>query len=95
MVVSIAYRLGVFGFFSHPELSQQQSINSNFGLLDQIAALQWVQQHIAAFGGDKNQVTVFGESAGAANIGYLMVSPLANGLFQRAIHQSSHLSTPP
>ena len=89
IVVSIAYRVGVFGFFAHPELSQQQNINTNFGLLDQIAALQWIQQHINHFGGDANNITVFGESAGAANISYLMASPLAKGLFHRAIHQSA------
>ena len=87
VVVSIAYRLGVFGFFSHPELVQSDA-PANFGLLDQVAALKWVQQNIHQFGGDKNNVTVFGESAGAANIGNLMLSPLADGLFQRAISQS-------
>lgn len=89
VVVSIAYRLGVFGFFAHPQLSQQQAISANFGLLDQIAALKWIQQHIHAFGGDAQNITVFGESAGAANIAYLIASPLAKGLFQRAIHQSA------
>ncbi len=84
VVVSIAYRLDVFGFFSHPELEV-----SNFGLLDQIAALQWVQQNVTAFGGDKNNVTVFGESAGAASIGFLLASALAKGLFHRATHQSA------
>ncbi len=84
VVVSIAYRVGVFGFFGHPQLDG----NANFGLQDQIAALQWVQDHIAAFGGDAGNVTVFGESAGAADIGYLMASPPARGLFRRAISQS-------
>ncbi|MGI9295795.1 MAG: carboxylesterase/lipase family protein [Pseudomonadales bacterium] len=89
VVVSIAYRLGVFGFFSHPQLSDQQAVSANFGLLDQIAALHWVQENIRQFGGDPNRVTVFGESAGAADIAYLMTSPLSEGLFQRAIHQSA------
>jgi para-nitrobenzyl esterase len=87
VVVSIAYRHGVFGFFGHPEL-RRQAAPTNFGLLDQLAALQWVQEHIAAFGGDAENVTLFGESAGAANIGYLMASPAARGLFRRAISQS-------
>jgi para-nitrobenzyl esterase len=84
VVVSIAYRHGVFGFFGHPELEGA----TNFGLLDQIAALRWVQSHIGAFGGDPANVTLFGESAGAANIGYLLASPAAAGLFRRAISQS-------
>lgn len=84
VVVSIAYRLDVFGFFSHPDLDQ-----SNFGLLDQIAALRWVQDNIGRFGGNPGNVTVFGESAGGASIAYLMASPRAQGLFQRAIQQSA------
>ena len=84
VVVSIAYRHGVFGFFGHPELDG----TTNFGLLDQLAALRWVQEHIAAFGGDAGNVTIFGESAGAADIGYLMATPMAQGLFRRAISQS-------
>ena len=83
VVVSIAYRVGALGFFSHPELQ-----HANFGLLDQIAGLKWIQQNIAKIGGDPNNITVAGESSGASNIGYLMASPLAKGLFQRAIHQS-------
>ncbi len=84
VVVSIAYRVGIFGFFGHPELQGQ----TNFGLLDQVAALRWVHEHIAVFGGDAQNVTVFGESAGAADIGYLMTSPMARGLFRRAISES-------
>ena len=87
VVVTIAYRLGVFGFFSHPSLRGSPA-PANFGLLDQIAALHWVRQHIRAFGGDPTRVTVAGESAGAADIGYLLASPLARGLFARAISQS-------
>ena len=84
VVVSIAYRLDVFGFFSHPELEI-----SNFGLLDQIVAFEWIKQNIRGFGGDPENITAFGESVGASSIGYLMVSPLSRGLFHRAIHQSN------
>ena len=83
IVVTIAYRLGVFGFFSHPELQ-----HANFALLDQIAALKWLKNNIAAVGGDPDLITVSGESAGANNLSYLMASPLAQGLFQRVIYQS-------
>ena len=83
VVVSIAYRLGVFGFMSLPGLPE-----SNFALQDQIAALRWVKQNIAAFGGDASGVTVAGESSGANNIAYLLASPAARGLFHRAIMQS-------
>jgi para-nitrobenzyl esterase len=84
VVVSLAYRVGIFGFFGHAELDGA----ANFGLRDQIAALHWVREHIVAFGGDAENVTLFGESAGAADIGYLMRSPAARGLFRRAISQS-------
>jgi len=83
IVITIAYRLGVFGFFAHPELSE-----TNFGLLDQIAALTFIRTHAEAIGGDPNRITVMGESSGANSIGWLITSPLAEGLFQRAIHQS-------
>jgi para-nitrobenzyl esterase len=90
VVVSIAYRLSVFGFYAHPELTAESGTGSsgNYGLLDQIAALEWVRDNIAAFGGDRDNVTVFGESAGGGNIGHLMLSPLARGLFKNAIRQS-------
>jgi para-nitrobenzyl esterase len=84
VVVTIAYRLGIFGFFSHPELE-----HANFGLLDQIAALQWIRDNAAALGGDPDNITLMGESSGARNLAYLLASPLAEGLFQRAIHQSN------
>ncbi len=87
VVVSIAYRLGVFGFFGHPELRSSPT-PANFGLLDQVAALGWVHDSIAAFGGDPANVTVFGESAGGADITYLLASPRATGLFRRAITES-------
>ena len=90
IVVSIAYRLGVFGFLAHPDLTRETSYASsgNYGLLDQLEALRWVQAHIEKFGGDRSNVTVFGESAGAGNIGYLLASPMADGLFHKAVMQS-------
>ena len=83
VVVSIAYRLGVFGYFSHPDLDQ-----ANFGLLDQIEALRWIKRNIASVGGDPSNITIAGESAGANNIVQLLASPLATNLFQRAVVQS-------
>lgn len=93
VVVSVQYRLGVFGFFAHSELDKESPHNTsgNYGLLDQIAALKWVRDNIAAFGGDPNSVTVFGESAGAEDIGVLLASPLSEGLFARAIAESGPL----
>jgi para-nitrobenzyl esterase len=93
VVVTINYRLGPFGFLAHAALSAEspEGVSGNYGLLDQIAALHWVQRNIAGFGGDPGNVTVFGESAGAISILDLLVSPLAEGLFQRAISQSGIL----
>jgi para-nitrobenzyl esterase len=90
IVVTINYRLGVLGFFAHPELSKESThhASGNYGILDQIAALQWVRSNIANLGGDPGNVTVFGESAGSTNIGMLLCSPLAAGLFHRAILES-------
>ena len=90
VVVTINYRLGVMGFFSHPELTAKSPRHSsgNYGLLDQIAALAWVQKNIAQFGGDPQNVTLFGESAGAIDSAMLMTSPLATGLFRRVISES-------
>ena len=87
VVVTVGYRLGVFGFFSHPELAAA-GVSPNFGLQDQIAALRWVQANIGAFDGNADNVTVFGESAGGKDIGYLLASPQARGLFKRVIVQS-------
>ena len=88
--VSFNYRLNAFGFLAHPALTAESEHGSsgNYGLLDQIAALRWIQRHIAFFGGDPSRVTIFGESAGATDVVYLMSSPLASGLFHRAILQS-------
>src|SRR5262245_21629288 len=90
IVVSANYRVGPLGFLAHPELSREseRGVSGNYGLLDQIAALRWVQKNIAAFGGDPAQVTIFGQSAGAISVADLMRSPLAKGLFARAIAQS-------
>jgi para-nitrobenzyl esterase len=90
VLVALQYRLGVFGFLSHPALTRESAAGAagNFALLDQIAALRWVQANIAAFGGDPGNVTLFGHSSGAEDIGLLLVSPLARGLFTRAIEES-------
>jgi para-nitrobenzyl esterase len=90
VVVTINYRLGPLGFLVHPLLSKESAhgISGNYGLLDQIAALKWVQKNIAAFGGNPDQVTIFGQSAGSRSVSLLMISPLSSGLFHRAIAQS-------
>jgi para-nitrobenzyl esterase len=90
VLVTFNYRLGPFGFFSHPELTKESGHNAsgNQALADSIAVLQWVKTNIAAFGGDPGNVTIFGESAGAAMVGGLVGSPVAKGLFHRAISES-------
>jgi len=90
VLVTINYRLGPLGYLVHPLLAaeSEQHASGNYGTLDQIAALKWVQQNIAAFGGDPGRVTIFGESAGSWSVNHLMATPLAKGLFQRAIGQS-------
>ena len=89
-MVSLNYRLGVFGFLAHPELSAESAhrVSGNYGLLDQQAALRWVRRNIAAFGGDPRRVTIFGQSAGGQSVIAQLVSPLARGLFARAISES-------
>lgn len=90
--VSINYRVGAFGFMAHPALSKEQNnASGNYGILDQIAALQWVKKNIAAFGGDPSRVTIAGQSAGSMSVNCLVASPLAKGLFQQAILQSGGL----
>ncbi len=88
--VSFNYRLGRFGFFAHPALTKEDASGplGNYGYMDQIAALKWVRANIAAFGGDPSEVTIFGESAGGGSVLTLMTSPMAKGLFQRAIVES-------
>jgi para-nitrobenzyl esterase len=88
--VSINYRVGVFGFFAHPELTKESPnhASGNYGLMDQIAGLKWVQHNIAAFGGDPNNVTIAGQSAGSTSVNCLVATPLAKGLFQKAIAES-------
>ncbi|HEY2050429.1 MAG TPA: carboxylesterase family protein [Caulobacteraceae bacterium] len=96
VLVTLNYRLGRLGFFAHPALAQGSPDGglANFGLMDQIAALKWVKANIAAFGGDPANVTVFGESAGGQSVNALLVSPLARGLFAKAISESSFGRSP-
>lgn len=96
VVVSIAYRLGALGFLAHPGLSDEAGgVSGNYGLLDQVAGLEWVRDNIEAFGGDPGNVTAFGESAGAISVSMLAASPRAKGLFHRAIAQSGGSFAPP
>ena len=90
VVVTVNYRLNIFGFFAHPELSSEVSTHSsgNYGLLDQVAALKWVQNNIASFGGNPSRVTIAGESAGSISVSAQMASPLSRGLFEGAIGES-------
>jgi para-nitrobenzyl esterase len=96
IVVTINYRLGALGFLAHPELNResQYAVSGNYGLLDQIAALKWVNRNIAAFGGDPDKVTIFGQSSGSFSASMLISSPLAKGLFHRAIGQSGGVFEP-
>lgn len=97
VVVSINYRLGALGWLAHPGLSAEspENISGNYGLMDQIEALRWVRRNIDAFGGDPDNVTIAGESAGALSVLYLMAAPEARGLFHRAIAQSAYMITQP
>lgn len=96
IVVVPNYRLGVFGFLSHPDLTKEslQKASENYGLLDQVAALQWVARNVAAFGGDPQNVTLAGQSAGSFSVSVLMASPLAQGQFQKAIGESGGFYPP-
>ena len=91
--MTVNYRLGAFGFMTHPELSAESphGASGNYAILDQIQALKWVQENIASFGGDPENVTIFGESAGGTSVYLLTATPLAKGLFHRAILQSPWL----
>ena len=90
LFVSINYRVGIFGFFVHPELTQESAnhASGNYGLMDQVAALQWVKKNIASFGGDPANVTIAGQSAGSMSVNCLVASPLGKGLFKKAIAES-------
>lgn len=91
VLVTLNYRLGALGFMAHPELSREADYGAsgNYGILDQIAALRWIRANVAAFGGDPKSITIFGESAGAGSVNILQASPLAKGLFDKAIGQST------
>jgi para-nitrobenzyl esterase len=96
IVVTIAYRVGPLGFLAHPELTRESPHHSsgNYGLMDQIAALEWIQRNIAGFGGDAKNVTIAGQSSGSISVSILMASPRAKGLFQRAVGESGGLLEP-
>ena len=97
IVVSIAYRVGQLGFLAHPELSAESpnGVSGNYGILDQIAALKWIKKNISQFGGDPDNITIAGESAGGISVSMLSASPLAKGLFEKAISQSGGSFGPP
>ena len=90
VLVTINYRLGIFGFYSHPDLSAESpnGVSGNYGILDQLAAITWVKNNIAAFGGDPNNITIFGQSAGAGSVQTLLASPLAQPYIKKAVIQS-------
>src|ERR1700723_3576258 len=96
IVITVAYRLGPLGYLAYPELTRESPHHSsgNYGLMDQIAALEWIQRNISAFGGDPKNVTIAGQSSGSISVSILMASPLAKGLFQRAIGESGGLFEP-
>ena len=95
IMITVAYRLGVFGYFAHEDLASESANHTtgNYGLLDQIKALEWINNNATSFGGDKNNITIAGESAGSSSVSAICSSPLAKGLFKRAIGESSSLVT--
>jgi para-nitrobenzyl esterase len=95
VLVTLNYRIGVLGFFAHPAIEAEGHAGGNYGIMDQVKALEWVRDNIAAFGGDPNNVTIFGQSAGGTSVMALMLSPSARGLFHRAINQSGARLTIP
>ena len=97
VLVTVNYRLGIFGFFALPALSSESPhhVSGNYGLLDQLLALKWVQANIAKFGGDARNVTIFGESAGSLDVNVLTASPLSKGLFEKVIGESGPVVDPP
>lgn len=88
VIVGVRYRLGIFGFLSHPALSAEQGASGNYAIMDQIAALRWVHHNIARFGGDPSNITIAGESAGSQDVSLLLAAPAARGLFEKAIMES-------
>ena len=88
VIVGVRYRLGIFGFLSHPKLTSEQGASGNYGLMDQLAALKWVKRNIAKFGGDPNNITIAGESAGSQDVSLALLEPAARPLFQKAIMES-------
>lgn len=88
VIVGVRYRLGIFGFLSHPALTGEQGASGNYGIMDQVAALRWVHDNIAKFGGDPGNVTIAGESAGSQDVSLLLAAPAARGLFEKAIMES-------
>ena len=95
VLVSVNYRMNAFGFMAHPALSaeSERGISGNYGILDHIAALEWVRENVSGFGGDPDNVTIFGESAGGSSVYALLATPLAEGLYQRAISESTWISS--
>ena len=95
VLVSVNYRMNAFGWMAHPALSGESSegVSGNYGILDHLAALEWVRDNVAGFGGDPNNVTIFGESAGGGSVYSLLATPLAKGLFHKAISQSTWITS--
>jgi para-nitrobenzyl esterase len=93
IVVTINYRLGYLGFFAHPAIDAEGHLNGNYGLMDQQLALKWVRDNIAGFGGNPDRITIFGQSAGGQSVYSQLASPLAAGLFRRAIAESGAIAS--